>query len=312
MRASDDSSFFLYGVGEKPEALTLGSLVLEKYWQPLIARHYTHDMLSDEELNHHTHSTKLTNPSFHGASRLSPSVGIEGGDIVNLNLAWNRELERIVVAESGTRIILKDPEVFLKNEVLSNSAAQKKLKLWLSAAHSAYVLNFKFARRPKVWFLTGMYLLEGARTIVSRGQSTKISTGISSALVGALSGVPVGGSVSLGTGSSWEMAMEIAEPHVWAAQFRLLDARFLKMAKGGVDDVKLPMTMGLYRDVMSVNTARGGKGDSVEIGLEKEEGNNEQGEDLIEDQDSQELEEYEKRLEQAINVFEMAPKHFLQ
>jgi hypothetical protein len=157
-----------------------------------------------------------------------------------------------------------------------------------------------------------MYLLEGARTIVSRGQSTKISTGISSALVGALSGVPVGGSVSLGTGSSWEMAMEIAEPHVWAAQFRLLDARFLKMAKGGVDDVKLPMTMGLYRDVMSVNTARGGKGDSVEIGLEKEEGNNEQGEDLIEDQDSQELEEYEKRLEQAINVFEMAPKHFLQ
>lgn len=106
--------------------------------------------------------------------------------------------------------------------------------------------------------------------------------------------------------------MEIAEPHVWAAQFRLLDARFLKMAKGGVDDVKLPMTMGLYRDVMSVNTARGGKGDSMEIGLEKEEGNNEQGEDLIEDQDSQELEEYEKRLEQAINVFEMAPKHFLQ
>jgi hypothetical protein len=45
MRSSDDSSFFLYGVGEKPEALTLGSLVLEKYWQPLIARHYTHDML---------------------------------------------------------------------------------------------------------------------------------------------------------------------------------------------------------------------------------------------------------------------------
>lgn len=45
MGAGDDSSFFLYGVGERPEALTLGSLVLEKYWQPMIARHYTHEQL---------------------------------------------------------------------------------------------------------------------------------------------------------------------------------------------------------------------------------------------------------------------------
>jgi hypothetical protein len=41
----DDDSFFLYGIGEKPDALTLGSLVLEKYWIPLIARHYTHEPL---------------------------------------------------------------------------------------------------------------------------------------------------------------------------------------------------------------------------------------------------------------------------
>lgn len=45
MGAVDDSSFFLYGVGERPEALTLGSLVLEKYWQPMNARHYTHEQL---------------------------------------------------------------------------------------------------------------------------------------------------------------------------------------------------------------------------------------------------------------------------
>ena len=51
MGASDDSSFFLYGMGEKPEALTLGSLVLEKYWQPLIARHYTHELLRYDGLN---------------------------------------------------------------------------------------------------------------------------------------------------------------------------------------------------------------------------------------------------------------------
>lgn len=45
MDASDDSSFYLYGMGERPEALTLGSLVLERYWEPLVARHYTHELL---------------------------------------------------------------------------------------------------------------------------------------------------------------------------------------------------------------------------------------------------------------------------
>lgn len=105
--------------------------------------------------------------------------------------------------------------------------------------------------------------------------------------------------------------MEIADPHVWAAQFRLLDARFIKMGKGGIDGIKLPMTMGLYRDVMSVNTARGGDGNSIEFGLEKEEGENAEGPSM-DDQDSEELEEYEKRLEQAIKVFEKAPKHLLQ
>lgn len=188
--------------------------------------------------------------------------------------------------------------------------AQEKLKLWLSAAYSAYVLNFKFARRPKVWLLTGLYLLEGARTVVSRAGSAKISAGISSTIVGALSGVPVGGSVSLEGGSSWDMTMEVAEPHVWAAQFRLLDARFIKMGKGGLDGVKLPLSMGLYRDVISVNTARGGENSSVKLGLEGVEVSTESGIEI--EQEGEEAEEYEKRLERAIKIFERAPKHLLQ
>lgn len=109
--------------------------------------------------------------------------------------------------------------------------------------------------------------------------------------------------------------MEVADPHVWAAQFRLLDARFIKMGKDGMDGVKLPASMGLYRDVMSVNTARGGEGLSIGLGLEQEDkpeaetGSETSTED---DQEGLEVEEYEKRLEQAIKIFESAPKHFLQ
>lgn len=61
---------------------------------------------------------------------------------------------------------------------------------------------------------------------------------------------------------------------------------------------------------MSVNTALGGDGNSIELGLESEEGEN-ANEASVNDQDSEELEEYEKRLEQAIKVFEKALKHFL-
>ncbi|PYI28214.1 hypothetical protein BP00DRAFT_403451 [Aspergillus indologenus CBS 114.80] len=314
MAASDDSSFYLYGVGEKPEALTLGSLVLEKYWQPLAARHYTHDLLSEEALQEHTYASDFANVVFRGSSRTSPGVGLSGGDIIDLRLAYNKELERIVTARKGRRIILKDPESFLITSVLSNSQAQQKLKLWLSAARSSYLLNFKFARRPKIWLLTGLYLLEGTRTIVSRSQSNQVSVGISSAVIGALSSVPVGGSVKLGQGVSWEIAMEVEDEHVWAAQFRLLDAKYIKLGSNGVDGITLPMSIGLYRDIMSVNTVRGGGRDGVELqllGEDDEHDEYEQENTTDDDQDSQEMTEYGKRLEDTIRLFEKAPKHFL-
>jgi hypothetical protein len=64
------------------------------------------------------------------------------------------------------------------------------------------------------------------------------------------------------------------------------------------------------RDVMSVNTAKGGEGSTVELGL----GDNEEDRGELDegDQDSLEIEEYEKRLEQAIGVCERAPAYFLQ
>lgn len=63
---------------------------------------------SEKELQEHAYTTQADNVVFHGASRISPSVSVEGGDIVNLGLAYNKDLERVVVAEKGTRMILKE------------------------------------------------------------------------------------------------------------------------------------------------------------------------------------------------------------
>jgi hypothetical protein len=87
------------------------------------------------------------------------------------------------------------------------------------------------------------------------------------------------------------------------------------MGKEGIDGVRLPASIGFYRDVMSVNTARGGESRSIKLGLEqdgKPEAEMEMETSMADDQESIELEEYKKRPEQAIKVFESAPKHFLQ
>jgi hypothetical protein len=52
--------------------------------------------------------SEADNLVFHGTSRISPSVGLDAGDIVNLGLAYNKDLERVVVAEKGTRMILRE------------------------------------------------------------------------------------------------------------------------------------------------------------------------------------------------------------
>jgi hypothetical protein len=69
--------------------------------------------------------------------------------------------------------------------------------------------------------------------------------------------------------------------------------------------------MGLYRDVLSVNTVRGAGTDEVGLELKEVKAHDESGQD-VEDQDSEELKAYEKRLEEAITVFEKAPSHFLK
>lgn len=66
-------------------------------------------------------------------------------------------------------------------------------------------------------------------------------------------------------GNGYHRVMEVASPHVWAGQFRLPDAWFVKMGKDGIQGVKSPASMGLCRDFMSVNTARGTGHREVEL-----------------------------------------------
>lgn len=65
-------------------------------------------LISQEALQKHAYVSEADNLVFHGTSRISPSVGLDAGDIVNLGLACNKDVERVVVAEKGTRMILRE------------------------------------------------------------------------------------------------------------------------------------------------------------------------------------------------------------
>uniref|UniRef100_A0A093VEB5 Uncharacterized protein n=1 Tax=Talaromyces marneffei PM1 TaxID=1077442 RepID=A0A093VEB5_TALMA len=266
-----------------------------------------------EYLEAHAWTSKLDNLVLHGRTRVSPGIGVSGFDIVDLRLAWNKDQERYVTAKSGQKITLKDPKAFLTTQILPNPKARSTLKLWLSSARSDYVMNMRWARRPKIWFLTGLYLLSGARTIVRKSSSTHIDVGLSSAIVGALGGVPIGGSVSLGQGDMWEMTMGMEEEHVWAAQYRLIDAKYISASTSATkqnEEMALPPTMSLYKDILNLTTDAvvdavppNRAAEVITIVPEEAE----------EEEESEEaFKEYEKRLEEAIRMFEAAPPRFLE
>lgn len=219
-------------------------------------------------------------------------------------------------------------------------------------------MNMRWARRPKIWFLSGLYMLSDAHTIVRKSSSSTIDVGLSSAIVGALGGVPVGGSVSLGQGDAWEMAMGMEGDHVWAAQYRLLDAKYISASSSSLSSVSrnedlasLPPTISLYKDILSVRNrrtasqiARDAVDVDVRLGLEplvdkadvvvdaapmnrtaevidlpeeEEDGDDDEEEEEAEQQeedeeDEESFEQYEKRLEEAIRMFEAAPPRFLE
>lgn len=108
--------------------------------------------------------------------------------------------------------------------------------------------------------------------MVNQADGVDTKVGVSSSLIGALSAVPLGGSVSLGVESAWKMTMEMEGTHVWAAQYRMIDARYIsirgKAQIGQPEAPTLPSSISLYKDILSANMRRGpGGAEEVQIAL---------------------------------------------
>jgi len=115
---------------------------------------------------------------------------------------------------------------FFETKVLSAQGVKDHLRLWLTVSRTKYVLaRTRLRSPPAIWCLTGLWELSNVTlsTVVRNNPSATL--GISSALVGALSGMPIGASVDIGRDFSVRCERKESGSGVWAAQYQLINTR---------------------------------------------------------------------------------------
>jgi hypothetical protein len=136
------------------------------------------------------------------------------------------------------------------------------LQVWLTAPLVKRITERYGIVKPVIWMLTGYYELKGTRCYEMKSSKPGILAGIASSTLAALTGVPVGGSIDLGSGTSMvEQGVGLDEPHIWAAQYRRLDVKYI-MARSGQTEPHLPTSFGLLANV-SDGALRGYDGSEI-------------------------------------------------
>lgn len=110
-----------------------------------------------------------------------------------------------------------------------------------------------FFRKPQIWCVTGLYELEDVKALVIDGHDSSVKLAISSATVAALSGVPVGGSVTLDPKTTITAEFEMKGKNIWAAQYQRLDVQYTRIEQWRENEP--PGRIQLHHDT---TTLRGG------------------------------------------------------
>jgi len=144
------------------------------------------------------------------------------------------------------------PESFLNTHVLPNDKAKGTLRLWLSAAASNRAsAAMKRLRPPSIWLLTGVYVIEEARTLAVVTREPQVSVGLGSIPIAALTGLPIGGSFDVGKSTSIRVDMVQKGPSVWAAQYMRLRVNYFWPG----EDMSLSQPISLWNTFVKDGTA---------------------------------------------------------
>ncbi|KAH8749820.1 hypothetical protein BGZ57DRAFT_1010460 [Hyaloscypha finlandica] len=220
----EEGTFYLYG---RRHDLGLGHLLLGNYKTPAHVPHCRAPPLSDAELAAWATTTEQSG-TFTDARGWNINAEAEVFETGRLGGGQGSEKSRVIVATSGRRLELRSDKVrdFFQQKVLPAQGVKESLKRWLTVSRTNYVLTkARLKLKPEIWCLTGLFELNDvtAATVVKKNPS--VSFGISSALVAALSGVPLGGSIEISQNFTITCDNKYPGKGVWAAQYQLINSR---------------------------------------------------------------------------------------
>lgn len=104
--------------------------------------------------------------------------------------------------------------------------------MWISGANRGLSGLIK---KPKIWLLTGIYLLKDATFSGEKKRTAGMQAGISSTLMSAVGASPIGPSIDLGHSNDSSSQTPTQGWLVWAAQYRALDYRVGSRASRSAD-----------------------------------------------------------------------------
>lgn len=152
---------------------------------------------------------------------------------------------------------------------MKNSKARIWLQTRLSVANKLKAVYGNVFGAPKIWLLTGIYLMDDAVSFVNISHSKSIAASASVPIVeptgiAALLGASVGARFNMGSGFQGQAFATVKGTKVWAAQWTRVHARF---AVGG-DQAALGRHDLRLLDVWSTGTTRGSRGKDGETRVE--------------------------------------------
>ena len=128
------------------------------------------------------------------------------------------------------------PEAFFERVVLAHDDARFWLESRLAVIRKLQILRGYLGLTPKIWLLTGLYLITDAVTFSTHGSSSENTMGAAVPLpeptqLTSLLQLNIGSKVKLGRNAVVARGTQIMGKKVWAAQWQRVDAKYMSVAK---------------------------------------------------------------------------------
>jgi len=259
MAPYEKSTYFGYREGHDPSLLQLGSLVFDYanplHKRPFFARGKPFDNVGPPMVS--SDSRKDCYMMSEGGENASFGIGVL--DYAQLDLLRQNSRYLMVAAKTGSKIFLIDTLKYLENVVLKSEEAQIWLSTRLAVSRRQKLLKDLTFNHPKLWMLTGLYLMDDATTVHVSSRDGSVGATASAPIpdplmISELLQAGVGAKVEFGVNYVLSSGSTIEGKRVWAAQWQQIKADYVVTS----DDSSKPLQVNLT-DKLSIRKARGEK-----------------------------------------------------